>query len=75
MLFGVFMMRWNVVIGGQSFSLTLAGYMHYSLPIIPRSWETVKEGLIGAIGVLMFPIVLFYFYAKIFPVFPAKKSG
>ena len=26
-LFGVFMMRWNVVIGGQSFSLTLAGYI------------------------------------------------
>ena len=26
-LFGVFMMRWNVVIGGQSFSLTFSGYM------------------------------------------------
>jgi Ni/Fe-hydrogenase subunit HybB-like protein len=74
-LFGVFMMRWNVVIGGQSFSLTLAGYMHYTLPIIPRSWETVKEGLTGALGVLMFPMVLFYIYAKIFPVFPAKESN
>ena len=27
-LFGVFMMRWNVVIGGQAFSLSFAGYMH-----------------------------------------------
>ena len=34
-LFGVFMMRWNVVIGGQAFSLSFAGYMHYHLPIIP----------------------------------------
>jgi len=34
-LFGVFMMRWNVVIGGQAFSLPFAGYLHYPLPIIP----------------------------------------
>jgi Ni/Fe-hydrogenase subunit HybB-like protein len=34
-LFGVFMMRWNVVIGGQAFSLSFAGFMHYHLPIIP----------------------------------------
>ncbi len=34
-LFGVFMMRWNVVIGGQSFSLTFSGYMDYVLPIVP----------------------------------------
>ena len=46
-LFGVFMMRWNVVIGGQAFSLSFAGYMHYHLPIIPHDWETFKEGLGG----------------------------
>jgi Ni/Fe-hydrogenase subunit HybB-like protein len=73
-LFGVFMMRWNVVIGGQSFSLTLAGYMHYVLPIIPESWETFKEGLFGAISVLMFPLVLFYFIAKVCPVFAPTES-
>ena len=28
-IFGVFMMRWNVVIGGQAFSLSFSGYMHY----------------------------------------------
>ena len=33
-LFGVLMMRWNVVIGGQAFSLTFDGFMHYHLPII-----------------------------------------
>lgn len=72
-LFGVFMMRWNVVIGGQSFSLTLAGYMHYVLPIIPRGMETLKEGLVGAVGVLVFPFILFYFLAKIFPVFASTE--
>jgi Ni/Fe-hydrogenase subunit HybB-like protein len=68
-LFGVFMMRWNVVIGGQSFSLTLAGYMRYVLPIVPESWETFKEGLFGALSVLLFPFVLFYFLVKVCPVF------
>ena len=74
-LFGIFMMRWNVVIGGQSFSLTLAGYMHYVLPIVPTSWETVKEGAVGAIAVLVFPFVLFYLLVKICPVFAPPKVG
>ena len=73
-LFGVFMMRWNVVVGGQAFSLTLAGYMEYLLPVIPHSWETFKEGVAGALTVVVFPFVLFYFYAKIFPVFPSSES-
>jgi Ni/Fe-hydrogenase subunit HybB-like protein len=73
-LFGVFMMRWNVVIGGQAFSLTFAGFMHYHLPIIPHDWETFKEGLGGALSIFIMPFVLFYFIAKIFPVFPAKES-
>jgi Ni/Fe-hydrogenase subunit HybB-like protein len=73
-LFGVFMMRWNVVVGGQSFSLTLAGYMHYVLPLIPHDWETVKEGLVGAIGVLLFPLMLFYLLAKVCPVFAPTES-
>lgn len=68
-LFGVFMMRWNVVIGGQSFSLTFAGFMHYHLPIIPHDMETFKEGLFGALLVIMTPFVLFWGLNKIFPVF------
>jgi Ni/Fe-hydrogenase subunit HybB-like protein len=75
-LFGVFMMRWNVVIGGQAFSLTFAGYMHYLLPIIPHDWETFKEWLFGAVGILLMPYVLFYFIAKVLPVFgDAKQEG
>jgi formate-dependent nitrite reductase membrane component NrfD len=74
-LFGIFMMRWNVVIGGQSFSLTLAGYMHYVLPIVPTSWETLKEGAVGAIAVLLFPFLLFYLLVKVCPVFAPPEAG
>jgi len=73
-LFGVFMMRWNVVIGGQAFSLTFAGYMHYHLPIIPHNWETFKEGLGGALSIFIMPFVLFWVIAKIFPVFAEVKQ-
>lgn len=73
-LFGVFMMRWNVVIGGQTFSLTFAGFMHYHLPIIPTSYETFREGLTGALLVITTPFVIFYFLNKIFPVFLEEKE-
>jgi len=73
-LLGVFMMRWNVVIGGQSFSLTFAGYMHYHLPIIPQGYETFKEGLLGAIFIGVFPFVLFWILSRIFPVFGLKEA-
>ncbi len=68
-LFGVFMMRWNVVIGGQSFSLTFSGYMDYHLPIIPTSWETFKEGLGGAATVMALPFILFVVFMRIFPIY------
>jgi len=74
-LFGVFMMRWNVVIGGQAFSLTFAGFMHYHLPIVPHDWETFKEGLGGALSIFVMPFVLFYFISKVFPVFGEAKQG
>jgi Ni/Fe-hydrogenase subunit HybB-like protein len=66
-LFGVFMMRWNVVIGGQAFSLSFAGYMHYHLPIIPHNMETFKEGLFGALTVAATPFVLFWLINKVTP--------
>jgi predicted membrane protein len=68
-LFGVFMMRWNVVIGGQSFSLTLAGYMEYRMPIIPHSLETFKEGLAGALVGAVLPFIIFWAMSRILPVF------
>ena len=73
-LFGVLMMRWNVVIGGQAFSLTFSGFMHYHLPIIPDSIETFKEGLGGALLVIFTPFVIFYFLNMIFPAFMESKE-
>jgi Ni/Fe-hydrogenase subunit HybB-like protein len=73
-LFGVFMMRYNVVIGGQAFSLSFAGFMDYVLPIIPHNLETFKEGLFGALTVIATPYVLFYFINKVMPVFKYKGS-
>jgi len=73
-LFGVLMMRWNVVIGGQAFSLTFAGFMHYHLPIIPHDMETFKEGLLGALMVITAPFVIFYFLNMIIPAFMEEKE-
>lgn len=73
-LIGVFMMRWNVVIGGQSFSLTLSGYMEYVPPLIPRNWETFKEGIGGAVSVMLLPFVIFFVLVRIFPVFGEANS-
>lgn len=68
-VFGVFMMRWNVVIGGQSFSLTFSGYMSYMMPIIPRSLETLKEGLVGILAIGVLPFIIFWILNLILPVF------
>jgi Ni/Fe-hydrogenase subunit HybB-like protein len=73
-LFGVFMMRWNVVIGGQAFSLTFAGFMHYTLPIVPHDWETFKEGLFGALSIFAMPFVMFWVISKIFPIFETETA-
>ncbi len=74
-LFGVLMMRWNVVVGGQAFSLTFDGFMHYHLPIIPHDLETFKEGLMGALMVAATPFVIFYFLNMIVPAFMEDKDA
>jgi len=66
-LFGVFMMRWNVVIGGQAFSLSWAGYMHFELPIIPQNLATYKEGLFGALTIAALPFLFFFALNKLVP--------
>ena len=68
-LFGVFMMRWNVVIGGQAFSLTFAGFMEYHLPMIPHDMETMKEGFVGLLAVFATPFIIFYFLNMVIPAF------
>ncbi len=73
-LMGVFMMRWNVVIGGQSMSKSLEGYMDYKMPIIPYNLETFREGLVAVIFLLVMPFVLLWIFNKILPVFNNKAS-
>ncbi len=73
-LLGVFMMRWNVVIGGQAFSSSFAGFMHYHMPIWPESYEFYREGLFGALTVATAPFVIFWVLSKIFPLFDLKDS-
>lgn len=67
-LIGVFMMRWNVVIGGQSFSLTLSGYMQYKMPIIPQNLETYKEGILGALTIFSLPFIFLWILSKVIPI-------
>ena len=74
-LFGVFMMRWNVVIGGQAFSLSFSGYMHYEIPVIPHSFETFKEGVFGAITVIATPFFLFWIINKFVPSLRRDAEG
>ena len=66
-LIGIFAMRWNVVIGGQAFSLSFSGYMHYEIPLVPHSVETFKEGVFGALTVLALPFVFFWIINKFVP--------
>ena len=66
-LLGVFMMRWNVVIGGQSFSLTFAGFMHYHIPFWPHNADTYKEGVMGALTILVSPYIFFWMINKFIP--------
>jgi hypothetical protein len=61
------MMRWNVVIGGQSFSLSFAGFMHYHIPIIPHNLETFREGMFGALFIGFAPFPLLWILNKFLP--------
>ena len=60
-LFSVFMMRWNVVIGGQEISKTGQGLLEYQLPIFHR------EGLVAAVAVLVAPLLLLWGMARLLP--------
>jgi len=60
-LFSVFMMRWNVVIGGQEISKTGKGLLSYQLPF----WG--KEGALMAITLTLAPLGLLYILPRLFP--------
>ena len=60
-LISVFMMRWNVVIGGQEISKTGKGLLSYHLPIVDR------EGLLPAVAILVSPLLLLWVLTHLFP--------
>jgi Ni/Fe-hydrogenase subunit HybB-like protein len=60
-LFSVFMMRWNVVIGGQEISKTGKGLLEYQLVIFHR------EGLVAAASVIIAPLLLLLVMVRLFP--------
>ena len=67
-LFSVFMMRWNVVIGGQEISKTGKGLLSYQL----HFWG--KEGALMAIIVTMAPLGLLYILTRLFPPWHDKAT-
>ena len=60
-LFSVFMMRWNVVIGGQEISKTGKGLLSYQMPFFG------KEGALVAILLTLAPLGLLYVLTRLFP--------
>jgi Ni/Fe-hydrogenase subunit HybB-like protein len=60
-LLSVFMMRWNVVIGGQEIAKTGKGLLDYHLLIFHR------EGLAIALSVIAAPFALLFFATRLFP--------
>jgi len=69
-LFSVFMMRWNVVIGGQEISKTGEGLLQYHMPIL------TKEGLLSALVVTLAPLVLLLGVVRLLPPWePTTRSS
>jgi predicted membrane protein len=60
-LLSVFMMRWNVVIGGQEISKTGRGLLEYQMTIFGQ------EGLIVAALLVLAPLVMLVGVARLFP--------
>jgi len=60
-LFSVFMMRWNVVIGGQEISKSGKGLLSYQMPFLGQ------EGALVAIVLVLAPLVVLLGMIKLFP--------
>jgi predicted membrane protein len=60
-LFSVWMMRWNVVIGGQELAKTGQGLLEYELVVLH------KEGLVTAMAVVVAPLLLLWGMVKLLP--------
>ena len=67
-LLSVFMMRWNVVIGGQEISKTGKGLLSYQLHLFG------KEGLVVAVVLLLAPIATLIGLVRFFPPWEDKPA-
>ncbi len=65
-LFQVWMMRWNVVIGGQEIAKTGKGLLEYQLVLLHR------EGLLTAVSVAVAPLFLLWAAVRVLP--PWEKA-
>jgi Ni/Fe-hydrogenase subunit HybB-like protein len=61
-LIQVFMMRYNVVIGGQEISKTMRGYLDYQVPVFGI------EGALAAVSAIIFSLCLTYVFVKVFTI-------
>jgi predicted membrane protein len=68
-LLSVFMMRWNVVIGGQEISKTGKGLLTYSPLIFGR------ESLLAAASVLVAPLAFLLVMVRLFPPWEEAASS
>jgi len=66
-LFQVWMMRWNVVIGGQEIAKTGKGLLSYQLVLLHR------EGLLTAVSVAVAPLLLLWATVRVLP--PWEKTA
>jgi len=60
-LIGILAMRWNIIIGGQMISKSMAGIVQYHLAFFGR------EGILMAIAIMVVPFVLLAMLTKILP--------
>ena len=66
---GIFSTRWNVVIGGQMFSKSLAGLTTYKMEIVGI------EGLLTAITLLIVPFIVLALLIKILPPWDTPQAA
>ena len=69
LLLQVFIMRWNVVIGGQLMSKSARGYT-----VFHPEWLD-KEGILTVIVVMLIPFVILFVLGKIFPFWTDEQDG
>ena len=68
-LFEVWLMRWNIVVGGQQFSKSYVGFRGYD----PTFFE--KEGILTTIALTLLPFLILYILTRVFSPKPTEISS